>query len=199
MQEDPPQQRFASILDQRPRKEWLPYPPIDVDAIVAMVGEDQVGAFPAVEMKKVDMKAFNEGKPVHERVELILYRLLKPLPSDGTEGWDVNSHAAVHAFTIDRNGLLLMGNHIGFGWCMDKVASLSYTLVFHGNPEEVVMGHGEDDWWIQEARFPRAGAGRGIIESKIWSPAGVHVATEYQDGVITGFGDALAVQEKGKL
>jgi acyl-CoA thioesterase len=61
-------------------------------------------------------------------------------------------------------------------------------LVVHVNAEEAVMREGEDQWWVQEMWFPRAAAGRGVVESKIWSPQGVHVATEYQDGLIQGIG-----------
>ncbi|KAK1831458.1 acyl-thioesterase [Podospora conica] len=189
IQEDPVQKRFASILSSRRAQDWPPSPLVDIDAVVSIVGNHHVGTFPIVDMKKVDMAAFNEGKPVHERVELILYRLLKPLPSDGTDGYDANAHMAVHGYTVDRNGLLMLGNHLGFGWKLGKVASLTYSLVVHVNADEMVMEYGEDEWWVQESTFPRAGAGRGVIMSKIWSPRGVHVATEYQDGLVRSFGD----------
>lgn len=206
-----------------------------------------IGLFPIVEMRKVDMTEYNEGKPVHERRELLLYRLLRALPVDGDgdgegegkgrgegkgegegegrgkeEGpvYTANDHALIHAYVVDRNGLLMACNHLGMGWTLGKAASLSYSIVFHTNVEECVMRHGdrkmgldlnpdwegnllkknkkgeragkdreeeEGVWWIQEAWFPRAGAGRGIVESKVWSPGGVHVATEYQDGLIRSF------------
>ncbi|KAK0646838.1 thioesterase-like superfamily-domain-containing protein [Cercophora newfieldiana] len=185
IQDEPAQKRFASILAQRRPQDWPPSPLVDIDGVMDMVGTDQmVGVFPVVDMKKVDMREFNKGKPVHERVELILYRLLKPLPSDGTDGYDANAHVVAHAFTVDRNGLIMGGNHLGFGWSLSKAASLSYTLVVHVNAEDCVMHDGEDQWWIQEVTFPRAAHGRGIVMSRIWSPDGVHVATEYQDGLI---------------
>ncbi|KAK3954539.1 thioesterase-like superfamily-domain-containing protein [Pseudoneurospora amorphoporcata] len=216
IQEPPPQIRFRQILGSRKPTDWPPAPPVDIDGVRALVGEDVVGRFPVVEMRKVDMSAYNEGKPVHERRELLLYRLLRPLPlaSDGNgDGMhDANNHAIVHAYVVDRNGLLMACNHLGMGWTLGKAASLSYSLVFHTNVDECVMRYGaretgldlnpdwesrsrggkaqgEDPgvWWIQEAWFPRAGAGRGIVESKIWSPGGVHVATEYQDGLIRSF------------
>lgn len=189
IQEDSVQKRFASILSSRRTQDWPPSPLVDIDAVVSIVGNHHVGAFPIVDMKKVDMAAFNEGKPAHERVELILYRLLKPLPSDGTDGYDANAHMAVHGYTVDRNGLLMLGNHLGFGWKLGKVASLTYSLVVHVNADEMVIEYGEDEWWVQESTFPRAGAGRGVIMSKIWSPRGLHVATEYQDGLVRSFGD----------
>ncbi|KAL2015643.1 hypothetical protein VTK56DRAFT_5064 [Thermocarpiscus australiensis] len=194
MQEDPPQKRFASILSSRPPHAWPPAPPVDITAVVALVGADQTGRFPVAEMRKVDMRAHNAGRPVHERRELLLYRLLRPLPADGDGdgsgsgegvGWDANAHVVAHAFVADRNGLLMAGNHIGFGWSLRRAASLSYSFVVHVNAEQAVMRE-EDGWWVQEAWFPRAAAGRGIVESKIWSPKGLHVATEYQDGLIQG-------------
>jgi hypothetical protein len=179
--EPPPQERFASVLSSRPPEKWPPSPPVDIDMVTEAVGTDIVGTFPIVDMKKVDMTSYNKGKPLYEQRELILYRLLTPLPSDGTDGWDANAHICAHAYTIDRNGLLMLGNLLGLGHAFGRVASLSYSLVVHVNAEEAVMTG--DGWWIQEACFPRAGAGRGVIMSKVWSPQGLHVATEYQDGL----------------
>ncbi|KAK3400879.1 thioesterase-like superfamily-domain-containing protein [Sordaria brevicollis] len=215
IQEPPPQTRFRHILSSRKPKDWPPAPPVDIEGVLALVGPNVVGQFPIVEMRKVDMTQYNADKPVHERRELLLYRLNKKLPSDGTDGYTANDHALVHAYVVDRNGLLMACNHLGMGWTLGKAASLSYSLVFHTNVEECVMKHGSREgdldlevdwegnlkrggtkedgeeekgvWWIQEAWFPRAGAGRGIVESKVWSPGGVHVATEYQDGLIRSF------------
>ncbi|KAK4131541.1 Thioesterase/thiol ester dehydrase-isomerase [Trichocladium antarcticum] len=191
-QEDPPQQRFADILSSRPPEDWAPAPPIDITALVELVGADQEGRFPVAVMRKVDMSGFNDGKPVHERRELLLYKLRAPAPPTDADGldcaggaWDANAHVAAHAFVADRNGLLMVGNHVGFGWSLGRAASLSYSFVMHVNAKDAVM-RDEDGWWVQEAWFPRTAAGRGIVESKIWSPAGVHVATEYQDGLIQG-------------
>jgi hypothetical protein len=130
-------------------------------------------------MKKVDLTAFNKGKPFHERRELLLYRLLAPLPLSNPD-----AHIMTHAFEADRNGVLMVGNHAGFGWNFGNAASLSYSFVVHVNASDAVMKYGDNQWWIQEACFPRVEAGRGILLSKIWSPNGVHVATEYQDGII---------------
>lgn len=192
--ESPVQERFASILSSRPPEAWPPSPPVDIDMILDVVGKDIIGTFPAVDMKKVDMTAFNEGKPFHERRELLLYRLLKPLPDDGTDGWDANAHVIAHAFTVDRNGLLMAGNHLGIGRAFGRAASLSYSFVVHVNVEETVMKG--DGWWVQEACFPRAGAGRTIVMSKIWSPEGVHVATEYQDGLAQAYEKSKGIDRR---
>jgi hypothetical protein len=149
---------------------------VDITAVVGLVGHDQEGRFPVATMRKVDMSGFNEGRPVHERRELLLYKLLEPLPADGTGGWDANAHVVAHAFVADRNGLLMAGNHVGFGWAFGRAASLSYSFVMHVNAEAAVMRE-EDGWWVQEAWFPRMAACRVILESKIWSQGGVHVAT----------------------
>ncbi|KAI1107949.1 Thioesterase/thiol ester dehydrase-isomerase [Jackrogersella minutella] len=178
-QESPPQTRFVDILSSREPSAWDPAPHIDIAKTLAEFPMRNPGSFPAVDMKKVDLTTFNEGKPLHERRELLLYRLLAPLSAD-----EPDLHILTHAYEADRNGLLMIGNHVGFGWDFARAASLSYSFVVHVNPEDAVMSYGEDEWWIQEACFPRVEAGRAIIMSKIWSPKGVHVATEYQDGII---------------
>ncbi|GKT52191.1 uncharacterized protein ColSpa_12372 [Colletotrichum spaethianum] len=181
-QEEPPQRRFADILATKSPKDWPHAPAVDVNEIKAMFPDVGETTFPIVDMHKVDLTAYNEGKPVTERKELLLYRLKRPLPAD-----DPNSHVAVHAFESDRNGLLMIGNHIGIGWNFGTAASLTYKFVVHVNVDQAVMKDpsGPDDgWWIQEASFPRAGQGRGILVCKMWSPEGIHVATGYQDGIV---------------
>ncbi|KAI6094016.1 Thioesterase/thiol ester dehydrase-isomerase [Hypoxylon rubiginosum] len=178
-QEISPQKRFADVLSSRPPSEWDYAPHVDIAKTVESHPMVRAGSFPLVDMRKVDLSTFNEGKSLHERRELILYRLLAPLPAD-----DPNAHICTHAYEADRNGLLMIGNHVGFGHDFGRAASLSYSFIVHVNPQDAVMSHGDDEWWIQEACFPRVEAGRGVIMSKIWSPSGVHVATEYQDGII---------------
>ncbi|KAI1818382.1 Thioesterase/thiol ester dehydrase-isomerase [Poronia punctata] len=198
VQEPPPQRRFAEILASRKPREWDPAPITDIEGILSMIpgARKAVGLFAGLEMRKVDMRGWNEGKPIHERREIILYRLLAPLAEeagggsvgeDGPDGPD--AHIAAHAYGADRNGLLMIGNHAGFGRELARAASLSYSFVVHVDAADAVMRHeGEgneyDQWWIQETSFPRLQAGRGIVHCKIWSPSGVHVATEYQDGII---------------
>ena len=185
-QEEPPQVRFKEILESRRPEEWPPAPPVDLSAIVAFVGAHQEGRFPVAIMKKVDMRAWNRGKPLHERRELVLYKLHAPLPVEDEGKWDANAHVVAHAYVADRNGLLMVANNMGFGFTLEKAASLSYSFVMHVGAKEAVMRE-EEGWWVQELWFPRTGRGRGIVESKIWSPRGVHVATEYQDGMIRGY------------
>lgn len=199
------QTRFATILNSRLPMEWDPSPITDIEGVLDVIpgAHQAVGFFPCFDMRKVDMRAYNAGRPLHERRELILYRLLAPLPATtsdddgkakGREHLDdkcpiegPDAHICAHAYAADRNGLLMIGNHAGWGREFGRAASLSYSFVIHVNAEEAVMSHSEGDdeqWWLQETCFPRVEAGRGIVHAKIWSPRGVHVATEYQDGII---------------
>lgn len=178
-QETSVQARFADILSSRPPSAWKPSPDVDIDKYVAEFPVQGVSTFPAMDVRKVDLSAFNKGKPLHERRELLMYRLIAPLPADNPD-----VHFFAHAYQADRNGLLMLGNNAGFGYNFGRAASLSYSFVLHVNPEDMLMAYGEDEWWIEEACFPRVEAGRGVIQAKIWSPKGVHVATEYQDGIV---------------
>jgi hypothetical protein len=216
-QEPSPQARFATILNSRRPVEWNPAPITDIEGVLNMIPDSRkaIGLFPGFEMRKVDMRAYNVGRPLHERRELILYRLLVPLPitpsgdknnesgkEDGPEDDGADAHICAHAYAADRNGLLMIGNHAGFGNEIARAASLSYSFVIHVNAADTVMTYSDsdDEWWVQEASFPRVQAGRGIVHSKIWSPRGVHVATEYQDGIIRRKPRASekGAEEKGK-
>jgi hypothetical protein len=44
-----------------------PSPPMDINMVTALVGTDIVGSFPAVEMRKVDMRGYNTDRPLSER------------------------------------------------------------------------------------------------------------------------------------
>ncbi|KAI0429566.1 thioesterase-like superfamily-domain-containing protein [Xylaria sp. FL1042] len=203
VQESSPQVRFAEILNSRHPMEWDPAPIADIDGVLDMLpgARQAIGMFPGLEMRKVDMRAYNAGRPLHERRELILHRLLAPLPGtttnekgensrdgDGTCAIDgPDAHICAHAFVVDRNGLLMIGNQTAeFGHEVTGGASLSYSFVVHVDAEDAVMTYdkGRDQWWVQEACFPRVHGTRAIIHSKIWSPQGVHVATMYQDGIL---------------
>ncbi|KAL6867120.1 Thioesterase/thiol ester dehydrase-isomerase [Trichoderma novae-zelandiae] len=171
------QARFASILSQRKPDEWEASPQLDMDILNDLFPNEGHGGFPIVDMYKVDMSSWNTNKPIPERRELLLYKLHRPVPAE-----DANAHILCHAFEADRNGLLTIGNYLGWGHNLAVAASLSYTFLVHVNAEEAVMG---DGWWIQEVRWPRVSAGRAVLESRIWSPEGKHVASGYQDGIST--------------
>ncbi|RFU79383.1 hypothetical protein TARUN_2838 [Trichoderma arundinaceum] len=170
------QERYAAILSQRAPDAWDASPQLDVDAVTVLFPNAGHGGFPMLDMHKVDMRGYNADKDVPERRELILYRPYKPIPED-----DPNAHIVAHAFEADRNGLIMLTNHLGWGHKLGSAASLSYSFYVHVNAEEAVMKG--DGWWIQEVYWPRVSAGRGMMESRIWSPEGKHVASGYQDGI----------------
>ncbi|KAK5994395.1 hypothetical protein PT974_04869 [Cladobotryum mycophilum] len=180
------QERYADILKQKAGDEWEASPQADIDRIKDLFPNAGHGGFPILDMYKVDMTSYNANKPVVERRELILYRLHKPIPVE-----DANAHILCHAFEADRNGLIMLGNHLGWGYNNGPVASLSYAFYVHTNADEAVFRN--DGWWIQEVYWPRVSAGRGTLESRIWSPEGKHVASGYQDGI------CLPKERNGKL
>lgn len=178
MQPEPsPQERFASILQSRAPHEWEVSPQADSDLVREAFPAVGHGTFPMIDMHKVDMTSFNEGKPMPERRQLILYRPCKPILED-----DVNGHISVHAYESDRNGLLMAANHLGYGYSLGHVASLTYSFYVNVNADEAVMRG--DGWWVQEIWWPRFSAGRVLQETKLWSPEGKHVASGYQDGIV---------------
>lgn len=143
------------------------------------------GACPVLDIYKVEMPDEKMTQPMPDRRQLILYRLLHPLPES-----DINSHVLCHAFGADKNGLLMAANHLNWGEETDgTIASLSYSFYVHVNAEDAVMKDGA--WWVQEVTWPRADACRVMMESRIWSPEGVHVATAFQDGVVRPGKDLL--------
>ncbi|PNY23400.1 Uncharacterized protein TCAP_06657 [Tolypocladium capitatum] len=171
------QERYADILSSRAPDEWDLCPQADIDLIKELFPNPGPGAFPILDMHKVDMTAYNADKVIAQRRELSFYRLLKPLPKE-----DVNAHILCHAFEADRNGLIMLGNHMGYGYNLGRAATLTYSFYVHVNPDEAVMN--ADGWWLQEICWPRVSVGRCMMESKIWSPEGKHVASGYQDGII---------------
>ncbi|TGJ78696.1 hypothetical protein E0Z10_g10067 [Xylaria hypoxylon] len=188
-QEPSVQARFADILNSRRPAEWDPAPIADVDGILAALpgARQAVGTFPCLEMRKVDMRAHNAGRPLHERRELILHRLLAPLPDESGRDGDgdgqcaiggPDAHICAHAYGVDRNGLLMIGNHTAeLGHEIVGGASLSYSFVVHVNAEDAAMTYDEGDgeWWVQEACFPRVQVGRGIIHNGITRWKSKHV------------------------
>ena len=181
------QQRYADILSCKRPNQWEPCPQADIDLIKSLFPGAGHGAFPILDMYKVDMKDFNKTRELADRRELLLYRPLRPIPKD-----DVNGHIACHTFAADRNGLTMLGNLLGYGWNLGSVGSLSYSFYVHTNAEEAVMS--DDGWWLLEAAWPRVSAARGMMEAKVWSPEGKHVASAYQDGMVSPAKEPLKVR-----
>lgn len=176
VQAPPAQQTHAGILSSRPGSAWPQCPSVDIEWIKPLFPDPGLGTFPMLDMRKVDMGAHNATRPPHERKELLLYRLLSPLPAA-----DPGLHVLAHTFAADRNGLLMLITAFDHGWNLGTAATLSWSFYVHVEPREAVMEG--DGWWVLEDSFERAGAGRGFIVGRMYSPGGLHVATAVQDGI----------------
>ncbi|EEU42664.1 uncharacterized protein NECHADRAFT_95805 [Fusarium vanettenii 77-13-4] len=173
----PPSERYHAILTSKLPTEWEPCPQIDIDVFSRAFSDVGHGTFPILDMHKVDMTQYNSTRGSGEQKQLILYRPLSPLPED-----DIDAHVVCHAFAADRNGLIMFGNQLGYGYGLGRAATLSYSFYVHVNAADAMFrGHG---WWILEHSWPRYEAGRAAMSTLIWSPEGKHVATAYQDGIL---------------
>ncbi|TAQ84265.1 hypothetical protein B7494_g7419 [Chlorociboria aeruginascens] len=134
-------------------------------------------AFPGLDIRRVDMDAFNDSKAPVSRRQLSYYRVLGPMPARS-----YNLHACAHLYASDRNSLFLISNALGFGDQVRAMGSLSHSVVLHVKSRDLLLGEGQ--WWCQEARTGRSGGGRGLHESRIWREDGLHVASSWQDGLL---------------
>jgi hypothetical protein len=66
-----------------------------------------VDPFPGLEMRKVDMEAYNRPKATLDRRQLQFYRLIGDLPSVHE---DPHLHTAAHLYASDRNGLFAVSS-----------------------------------------------------------------------------------------
>jgi acyl-CoA thioesterase len=135
-------------------------------------------------MRKINMSAHNASKPPLSYRQLALYRPLGHLPRSLP-----NLHACAHLYASDRNSLFLISNALGFGDQVGTMGSLSHSVIFHVRSVELFLigeeeGGGKSEWWVSEAWTPRSGQGRGMHESRIWSPSGVHIASTWQEGLV---------------
>lgn len=138
----------------------------------------QANDFPGLDMRRVDMSAFNESikSPIDYR-QLSYYRLIGDIPAD-----NFNLHACAHLYASDRNSLYLVSNAAGFGDEVNVMGSLSHSVMFHVSSKDLVLREGE--WWCQESWSSRSGGGRGMVESRIVGKEGLHAASTWQDGLV---------------
>lgn len=139
--------------------------------------------FPGLDIRKVDMAAYNAARPPVDYRQLQYYRVLGALPPPDV---DPNLHACAHLYASDRNSMFLVANALGVGDEFGQMASLSHTVVLHVGAEGLAaLGQdGTARWFCQEARTERTGDGRGLHGSRIWDEGGVHVASTMQDGML---------------
>ena len=67
------------------------------------------------------------------------------------------------------------------------MASLSHTVIFHGDSKELDMidpSTGKARWFCQEAWAGGSRHGRGLHQSRIWRDDGLQIASTIQDGMV---------------
>jgi acyl-CoA thioesterase len=89
--------------DHDPATSWPEAPGIDSPYWWEVERErGAVDRFPGLEMRKVDMQAWNVGRTALDKRQLMFYRVIGSVPGVGV---DANLHAAAHLYASDRNGL----------------------------------------------------------------------------------------------
>ncbi|KAL4876408.1 thioesterase-like superfamily-domain-containing protein [Aspergillus karnatakaensis] len=138
--------------------------------------------FPSIDIRTPDLQAYTAQNPGTAHRRLHVYRASEQLDLDP------NLMAGLHAYVSDRAGLSVLLHAFGTS-DLGISGSLSHKIIFHVSPEEMVLS--EKSWFVQEMSSSRGGEGRGVIDSRIWSPSGELVVTTIQD--------ALFRQPKAKL
>ncbi|KAF2670464.1 Thioesterase/thiol ester dehydrase-isomerase [Microthyrium microscopicum] len=177
------EERYA-LLKGRGPESWAEAPSIDSPfwwEAAKEFGEDK---FPGLDMRKVDMDAYNKDRMTLERRQLMFYRVLGDMP-DAKEG--PNLHAIAHLYASDRNGLFPIANFLGKGDEYSAIASLSFTVVLHAEAEELglIDADGKAKWFCVELAIDHIGHGRGLMVERLWDvQSGKPVASTMQDGLL---------------
>ncbi|KAE8149409.1 thioesterase-like superfamily-domain-containing protein [Aspergillus avenaceus] len=206
------QERYKSILTAKRPEEQPISPSVDVDWWIRLVEQGNVEEreFPGLDVRKVDMKGYNQTEDIRQNPEkyrqLTLYAL-KGSPQDPgssvtreelrekeKSGEYDNLYACAHMYSSDKNSLLMIARALRYNtWT--AMASLTLTVIFHQHGDSLRMidwdaAPGKDEvespkkWFIQEGWTPRSGENRAIHESWLWSPDGKLIATSYQDSML---------------
>lgn len=140
---------------------------------------------PGLDTRKVEMAPHNEPLSPFQRRQLYYYRVIGTLPPDP------NLHACAHLYASDRNSLFIVANHLDVGKSFQQgytqMGSLSHTVVFHVPATDLMMIKDEGAerlWYCKEDWTTRAGGGRGIHNSRLVGPGGIHVASSWQEGMV---------------
>ncbi|KAG5932514.1 hypothetical protein E4U53_001295 [Claviceps sorghi] len=80
------QKRYADILSQRTPAQWERTCPFDVDINTDLFPGAGHGAFPIRDIYKLDMSTWNKGKEAPNRPQLMLHRLISPIPKNDIKG-----------------------------------------------------------------------------------------------------------------
>lgn len=146
--------------------------------------------FPGLECRKVDMTVYNKDRHPLDRRQLIFYRTIGQMPQDP------NMHLCAHVFASDRNSLYIVANHFEVGDYFTAGSSLAHGVTIHSPIEALRFGSsdptgtalddtdGKGRWFCMEAYGSRLGSGRALYHARFWGPAGTHIMTAIQDGLI---------------
>lgn len=146
------------------------------------------------------MQAYNAPRKPLDRRQLQFYTTIGGMPPVAQAA---NLHACAHLYASDRNGLFVIPNYLGAGNNYTAMATLSHSVVFHVSVSGLEMAEKDGKeariWYCQETRMSRVSGGRGMLESRIWNEKGVHIASMYQDGLVTLGDRPGSGKAKGKL
>lgn len=199
------QARYQSVLAGKRPEDYPFSPSVDADWWNQYIAEEGVveRPFPGVDVRKVDMKDYNQTEEVKRDPgkfrQLHFYRLKGSPGRDGSRTDDFrartqageydNLYACAHMYASDKNSLLLIPRALGRS-SFTAMASLSLTVIFHQHGEPLrtddwqASKQGEDEvrkWFLQEGWTPSSGDNRAIHESYLWSPDGTLLATTIQN------------------
>lgn len=174
---------YSKVLAGTKPEDWPEAPGVDASWYwrrFSSKGRNE--AFPGLDSRKVEMQPYNEKLQPFDRRQLLYYRVIGSLPATA----DPNMHACAHLYASDRNSLFVTANHLEVGDIFLQMASLSHTVIFHTPPGDFLMetDGGERKWFCKEDWTTRFAEGRGMHHSRMIDPAGRHVATSMQEGLI---------------
>jgi acyl-CoA thioesterase II len=205
------QGRFREILSGKRPEDQPISPSVDADWWIEAVKQGNVEEreFPGLDVRKVDMKDYNQSKLIQDRPEKyrqLTQYCLKGSPDEDpnatlaqikereAEGEYDNLYACAHMYSSDRNSLLLIPRALGIKY-WTEMASLTLTVIIHQHGQALRMinwdatrgDHLADvamKWFIQEGWTPQSAENRAVHESHLWSPDGTLIATSLQDSML---------------
>jgi len=178
------QEKYEVVLGHKRPEDWPEAP--GVDSPYWWEIEDSRGwidPFPGLNMRKVDMTAYNKLRETVDRRQLQYYRTMGIMPPIAN---DANLHACAHLYASDRNGLFPIPNFLELGNDYLAIASLNHTVIFHVEAEGLRMTEddGKTHWFVNEEAIDKIAHGRALAVMKLWREDGLHVATCFQDGML---------------
>ncbi|KAF4313069.1 Acyl-CoA thioesterase [Botryosphaeria dothidea] len=191
----------VALGDKRP-DDWPEAPGVDSPWYweASAKNDNYTDPFPGLSLRKVDMQAYNAPRKPLDRRQLQFYTTIGGMPPVAQAA---NLHACAHLYASDRNGLFVIPNYLGAGNNYTAMATLSHSVVFHVSVSGLEMAEKDGKeariWYCQETRMSRVSGGRGMLESRIWNEKGVHIASTYQDGLVTLGDRPGSGKAKGKL